>query len=700
MKKSIYFSLAVVGLLGLAACDEGDYQDWASPIVNAQDAAAETVGLTGSSVLTVDKYVDASTCTEDSVKVVDITLSSGYQAVYSLEFEGGSVVKLGAQGQAAVSDLEKVVVGKFGKAPQVRELTATLVAIVDVAGGAVKATVSNINLYIKPNAPVIYPHLYLIGAPSEWQPDCVDMPFTQSGKDVYEDPVFTITFPVETAGEIWFALADDYTVETKDWSNVFGCVEGDGANLIGEVGKLGRRSQIKEINPAVGDGSFMVSATDDDKFVKMTVNMLEGTYLIEKMNFAPYYYEIGAESGWSENHALFSVASDGIYQGYTYLDGEFKFKPNTDNWNNDLEYVEGSETSSTDEKRASEYTTGKVANIENGKNFPACTGFFELNLDLNTNTYKFFEVKSITMVGDFNGWNQADEATHMTYDKKEGCWTINYTFASKAKVKFAMNDNWEVSWGGADGDEMNYENLTQTSGKDLSVPAGEYTVKLYLSHEGTNHVVFDGEAAPVTGTGELYLTGSNYGWGSSCWIPMIPVNGTEDTFWRMIYLHADEQFKFAPYADWKEDFGFGAADVNDTMAGLCDEGGNFKATNAGWYLLKVVNPSSGKPSVTVMAPEVYLIGATINDSWTIDEAGKFEVPATDNGDFVSPAFTGAGDVRMCVTVAGAGDWWKSEFVGIDGKLEYRGNGDDQQRVSVAAGQKAYVNFTAGTVEYK
>ena len=46
------------------------------------------------------------------------------------------------------------------------------------------------------------------------------------------------------------------------------------------------------------------------------------------------------------------------------------------------------------------------------------------------------------------------------------------------------------------------------------------------------------------------------------------------------------------------------------------------------------------------------------------------------------------------------DWWKTEFIVLDGKIVYRGNGNDQERVKVAEGQKAYLNFTAGTGSFK
>ena len=64
-------------------------------------------------------------------------------------------------------------------------------------------------------------------------------------------------------------------------------------------------------------------------------------------------------------------------------------------------------------------------------------------------------------------------------------------YAENGGFKFAMNDDWTVSWGGANGNPAAYDNLSQNGGKDLETPAGEgtYEIKLYLSCEGKNRVV-------------------------------------------------------------------------------------------------------------------------------------------------------------------------------------------------------------------
>ena len=57
-------------------------------------------------------------------------------------------------------------------------------------------------------------------------------------------------------------------------------------------------------------------------------------------------------------------------------------------------------------------------------------------------------------------------------------------------MKFRMNHDWAISWGGANDDPKAYDNLTQNKGKDLDVTeAGDYKIQLFITYEGNNRVV-------------------------------------------------------------------------------------------------------------------------------------------------------------------------------------------------------------------
>lgn len=178
---------------------------------------------------------------------------------------------------------------------------------------------------------------------------------------------------------------------------------------------------------------------------------------------------------------------------------------------------------------------------------------------------------------------------------------------------------------------------------------------------------------------------------------MTPIHSAEGEYWMISYFTAGEVFKFAPQAGWSGgDFG-GEATLNDEAGSdIHADGTNLMIDNAGWYLLHVVNGVDRV--VNVLTPNVYLIGNTVG-VWEVADANKFTIPEDPDGEFVSPAFVASDEVRMCVSFGGY-DWWKTEFIVLNGTIVYRGTGDDQERVKVSEGQKAYLNFMTGTGSFK
>lgn len=239
-----------------------------------------------------------------------------------------------------------------------------------------------------------------------------------------------------------------------------------------------------------------------------------------------------------------------------------------------------------------------------------------------------------------------------------------------------------------DGSLFNYLNWTADLQCPVIIGKGKWKVRLDVN----NWTYTINEVKP-----DLFLTGSNYGWGDK-WLQLVPFHSSEEDFWTIIYLHEGEQLKFAPQADWGGDFGYTGTTINDEAGAniTSSSDGNLVVGKAGWYLLKVQNGST--KTLTVLQPNVYLIGDAAGE-WNIADSHKFTIPTTEDGVFESPAFAADAELRMCVSVDGF-DWWKSEFMVFDGKIEYRGRGIDQDRVNVKAGQKVTLNFTAGTGEIK
>lgn len=210
---------------------------------------------------------------------------------------------------------------------------------------------------------------------------------------------------------------------------------------------------------------------------------------------------------------------------------------------------------------------------------------------------------------------------------------------------------------------------------------------------------------PVVLPTKLYLVGEFCGWDWGKSPEMIACHdGTTGTFWSMVYLPAGG-LKFNTATAWDgNEIGYAGCEVVDNNeAGLSDDGGNISIAKAGWYLVVIRSAVNGRSidyTVEFNEPAVWLIGGVLKDGgdWTETADGwKFTVPEVADADFVSPAFAAdaAEGPRAYVKVTGF-DWWKSEFMVFDGKLEYRAAGGDLDRVSTKAGQKMYINFTKGT----
>lgn len=275
------------------------------------------------------------------------------------------------------------------------------------------------------------------------------------------------------------------------------------------------------------------------------------------------------------------------------------------------------------------------------------------------------------------------------------------TTTFKAVVKTTgANQEWQIK--GANGSVGPLTDGTNELSGDLAYNGG----KGVIENEGKYNVSVDMwnrtytiELAPS----ELYMTGDKYGWGST-WLQLNNVvdawPGTgqnfENNFYRIIYLHANELFKFAPQAGWINDFGAQATINDKANAGVSADGTNIKVANAGWYLLHVFNDGTNR-TVNILKPEVYLIGDAVG-GWDTSENNKFSVPDTEDGEFVSPAFTASNNARMFVKIDGI-DWWRSEFLPIGGTITYRTK-DELSAVSVSEGQKVYLNFKDNTGEIK
>lgn len=223
------------------------------------------------------------------------------------------------------------------------------------------------------------------------------------------------------------------------------------------------------------------------------------------------------------------------------------------------------------------------------------------------------------------------------------------------------------------------------------------------------HLLFS--LPPVNLPSHVYVVGSFCDWDWAKSFDMVQVYGTDNTFWRLVYID-DSGIKLNTATEWNgSEVGYAGITVSgDCKDDIIDKDGNIASKNPGWYLVIVTTSVVNREihyDVQFNKPTIWLIGPAAGSTDYAEEAEgwSFTVPTTKDGDFVSPAFAGSvpggdGDgVRMYVKVPGH-DWWHSEFVVLSDKIEYRATGGDQARAAGSAGQKVYLNFAKGTGEIK
>ncbi len=243
------------------------------------------------------------------------------------------------------------------------------------------------------------------------------------------------------AGTFKFRANHDWAI---NWGGSFDDLSQDGANLsVAAAGEYTVRLFLSY------DGAHYCTLTTGDE---------------PAVVYPDFYYEIGGESSWSTSHAL-KGNGIGQYTGIYYLNDQFKFKPNADNWDNDLEKASGD---------AYEGTLGDIAG---GANVDApAAGAYIIDLDVAALTYKLTAV-SVSIIGNGGDWNNDID---MAYDTSLGCFAVTTELAA-GTFKFRANHDWAINWGGTFG------NLTQ-DGDNLSIAeAGTYTVQLFLSYAGAHY---------------------------------------------------------------------------------------------------------------------------------------------------------------------------------------------------------------------
>nr|WP_297269557.1 hypothetical protein [uncultured Prevotella sp.] len=412
----------------MVSCTEV-YTDWANPQINPEE---EAVAFGNGSVTPVD-VINLANVTEEKIQVASIVAPTSSDAGYTPTIK----INLGDK-------------------------------TYDIDNDGKMATSETFQVKAIPVAPVIDEGYYLVGdmfnaeGVDGWNTVSAKQAFKHSDKDVYDDPIFTLTFETKEANQCWKVIPKKNIDAETFWAA--GVV---GPKIDGDVSMTGLLTS---------DGPGAGKIAEPGKY-RLTLNMMDYSYTIEKVMYDPFIYFIGSTDAWGSSDQKLALVDDekGTYTGYIYLADpnnagfEFKFQRVAGSWDNAI--------------GASNFVTFKDAAIDankgNNLGVNAGEGVYYMDVNLSEGTITATKVESMGMVGQFQGWDK-EAPVPMTWNAEEYCFEATMAGVTADGWKFIVNKDWPINLGGS------IDNLEQ-DGANLTV-AGN-TIKLYPTRK-TNDNIF------------------------------------------------------------------------------------------------------------------------------------------------------------------------------------------------------------------
>ena len=454
MKKTLLYSLAVLASVTLASCN-GDYDDWANPQTNPQEASAAKYGITfaagteaESSLPDNDGIINLVTVNSSDADVTGFTLKDlkvNGEAIKG-EINGNSI-------QVDATELEKILCSQNkSRASVARDINVESKVSANLASGDAVAinTVGTTTAKLKPSpTPAIDEKgYYMLGEVNgnNWDPkNPVWMNKVSDG--VYQLKVTT------KKDKNYFKFYEGSKFESGNWdvinTGVMGCEKDGSEDASGTIYYTGDSWGTPQSMVIVGTGTWIV-----------TLDMNNLSYSVGK----PILYMAGDANGWATNDYL--ASEDGVhFTGFMFLNQNgFKFctQPEWKGTNYGANFD----------------TAPDAANITMTEE----AGYYKVDVDLGSKSYVLTPITTIGIIGSASpkGWDSDVDMTYVPYNaetKELGYWEIKDVTFTSGEIKFRANDDWAINWGG------DTNALTQ-GGDNISVEAGTYDIKLYAWANG------------------------------------------------------------------------------------------------------------------------------------------------------------------------------------------------------------------------
>ena len=448
MKKTFLYSLAVLASVSLASCN-GDYDDWAQPQHNPQEASAAKYGIT----FTAGPEAECNMPDEDGViNLVTVNSTDANVTGYTLKDlkVNGEAIKGEAVGnniQVNATELEKILC----KQNKTRASVASNIKVeskvsVNLASGDAVAinTVGETTgkITTSPTPAIDENGYYMLGKVNGNGWDATSPVWMNK----VSDGVYQLKVTTEEDKNYFKFYEGSKWDESGDWkvinTGAMGCEKDGCEDASGTIYYTGDKWGTPQSMVIPGAGTWIV-----------TLDMNNLTYTVGK----PVLYMAGDANSWKQIDYLSS--EDGVhFTGYMYLNQNgFKFCTQKD-WD------------------GTNYGGAFFGESEDNIMMTQEAGFYQVDVDLSAKTYTLSPF-NIGIIGNATPSGWASD-TDMTYNPTERCWEIKGVELSDGEMKFRANDDWALSWGGE------LDNLTTQNGPNIAVTAGTYDIKLYIDWEG------------------------------------------------------------------------------------------------------------------------------------------------------------------------------------------------------------------------
>jgi len=581
MKKHILFGGMLLLAAAFTSCTE-DFKDWASPQSNGPEEAISIPGFQASAVAAQDL---AKVEEEVPTFSLNAALPEGYvldNARIELTPRGIDdadkvIVKTTVTGLASKETLQELIENVYGKRPTNRTFDGHVLVNAMKDGQALYIDAGTVEVNITPEAPYIAQNYYIVGGTKDWN-DSKEQKFSHSDADVYDDPIFTIVIDGNPDGDCWFAIGDDEGVEAIGegvWNKLLGIVGGDNKAT---SGKLDYRYNMGQ------DNSFCVS---NAKKIKVTLDMMEQTFEVTKVNIADNYYLIGGPGDWNAESAMtmqFSHSDKDVFDDPVFT---YTFDGGKDMWFafGDKEAIDAVAEGTWNKLYG---TTGASEDLSGSfKRRYDLDGDHSFHIDGKAKMYRFsinmaemtYEIKELNFneyiyeAGVNNDWGAVAQPLYCA--NQDGIYT-GFFYAQdadwsggKGAFKFtgAFNDWNQGNYGAGSNDDEGGTLVDDGGSGNLLVTPGFYRADVNLADMTfkLTRINSIGIVGPAQAGGWGEDTDMTYNFETRAW---------EAT----IELAADE-FKFRANDGW--DINWGGSSDN-----LIQNGDNLKITEAGTYFIQ------------------------------------------------------------------------------------------------------------------